>query len=263
MKQSRFFCFFLAVFLALAFSGCSLFPEKKDETTGWTAERLYAEAKGALNSGYYSKAIDYFEKLQTRYPFGTYAQQAQLDLGYAYYKSDEPASAIAACDRFIKLYPTNAYADYAYYLKGLAAFNQGKGLTERYLPIDASQRDPGAAMQAFQDFSDLVKRYPDSKYVGDAQLRMTYLRNILAQHEVDVAMYYMRRGAYVAAANRARYVIENYQQAPAMPSALVIMAKAYKILGMQELSDDALRVLEANYPNNPGIREVKEIVVNK
>jgi len=251
----------LALFLVLLNSGCSYFGDKKDETEGWSEDRLYGQAKSALDSGNYEKAVELYEKLQTRYPFGAHSQQGQLDLAYAYYKQDDQPSAAAACDRYIKLYPGSAGVDYAYYLKGLANFNQGKGLADRFLPTDSAQRDQGAAVQSFQDFTDLLKNFPETKYGDDAKQRMIYLRNILAQHEVDIAQYYMRRGAYVAAANRARYVVENYQQSMAMPQALTIMAKAYKVLNLPELSADALRVLQLNFPNYPGIEEVKNTVV--
>jgi outer membrane protein assembly factor BamD len=245
----------------LLFSGCSYFQDKEDETTGWTAERLYAEAKGQLDSGNYSKAVEYYEKLEGRFPFGVYGQQALLDLAYAYYKNDETDASISAANRFIKLYPQNAHVDYAYYVKGLANFNRGKGFTERYLPIDAAQRDPSSALKAFQDFSEMARLFPDSPYAEDARQRMVYLRNQLADHEVNVANYYMRRGAFIAAVNRAKYVVEKYPRTPAIPEALVIMAKAYKVMEMNDLSDDAIRVLEINYPNHPGIYEVREIVV--
>ena len=250
---------FIAVFLS---AGCSYFKDKGDVTENYTEDRLYAEAKGALDGGEYSKAVEYYEKLQARHPFGPHSQQAQLDLSYAYYKQDDFPSAVAAADRYIKLYPSGAGIDYAYYLKGLANFNQGKGLIDRYLPNDTTQRDQGAAAQAFQDFADMIKKYPDSQYVDDAKQRMIYLRNVLAQGEVNVATYYMRRGAYLAAANRARYVVENFQQSTAMPAALTIMAKAYKILGMNDLSNDSLRVLEENFPNHPGIEEVRETTLH-
>lgn len=248
----------LLLLVGLSLAGCSLFPEKKEEdvTENWSEERLYYEAKGSLDSSYFEEAVDHYRKLQARYPFGKFSKQAQLDLAYAYYKQDETASAIAAADRFIKLYPSHPRADYAYYLKGLALFNQGKGFIDRYVVKDPSQRDPGAALSSFQEFSELVKKYPKSVYVSDARQRMLFLRNNLAQHEVNVANYYMRRGAFVAAANRARYAVENYQQAPAVPDALALMAKAYKVLGMNELSDDALRVLQTNFPDHPGIQEV-------
>lgn len=252
----------IAALLGVALlAGCSIFGEKSDETTGMTAEDLYHAARDRMDSGYYDGAIELYEALQARFPFGTYAQQAQLELAYSYYKTEQPAAAIAACDRFIKLYPTHPHLDYAYYLKGLANFNQGKGLTQRFLPTDPSQRDPGAALRSFEDFSELIRRFPQSRYVEDARKRMVYLRNILAQHEVNVAHYYMRRGAYVAAANRARYVIENYQQTPSMPDALVVMAQAYRVLELDQLADDAIRVLELNYPNHPGLYRVKRIEV--
>jgi outer membrane protein assembly factor BamD len=238
-------------FLASLLYGCGLLPEQIDETKDWSASRLYAEAKESLNSGDYEDAIHYYEILEARYPFGRYAQQAQLEVAYAYYKYDEPASAVVAADRFIKLYPRHPHVDYAYYLKGLANFNQGLGFIERHLPRDAAQRDPGASRQAFYDFDDLVKRFPNSKYAKDARARMLYLRNTLAAHELRVADYYMRRGAYVAAANRARYVIENFQRTPAVPDALVMLARAYEQMGLSELSADARRVLKLNYPDYP------------
>ena len=248
--------------LALLVAGCGLFGrDEEDETRNWTVDRLYAEAKGALDAGYYSKAVQYYEFLETRFPFGVYGQQSLLDLAYAYYKTEEFDSAMSACDRFIRLYPQNPHVDYAYYLKGLSNFNRGRGLTERFLPIDLSQRDPASALQSFRDFEELLERFPDSPYAKDTEKRMVYLRNILAQHEVNVANYYMRRGAYVAAANRARYVVETYPRTPAVPDALVLMAKAYKVLEMNDLSADAMRVLELNYPNHPGIHEVREIEV--
>ncbi len=257
-------CPYLVLTLTLL-SGCAIFGDEHedDETTDWSAEKLYTEAKEALRSEYYTKAAEYDEKLLARYPFGVYAQQAQLDLAYAYYKNDENASAVAACERFIKLYPDHPHVDYAYYLKGLANFHQGKGLAERFLPIDPSQRDQAAALKAFQDFSELVQRFKHSRYVSDARMRMMYLRNLLAQHEINVAHYYMRRGAYVAAANRARYVVENYQRTPVMPEALMLMAKAYRVLDLDRLADDAVRVLEHNYPDYQGVEEVRGVTLQE
>ncbi len=239
--------------LIFTLSGCSYFKDKGDDTATWDADRIYTEARGALDSGAYAKAIELYQKLETKFPFGVHAQQALLDLAYAHYKNNEPEAVLAACDRFIKLYPQNTHVDYAYYLKGLTNFNKGKGFTQRYLPIDESQRDPDAALTAFQSFSELIERFPDSQYVEDAMQRMRYLRNILAKSEIHVAHYYMRRGALVAAVNRARYVIENYPKTPSVPDALVLMAKAYRVLEMNDLANDALRVLEFNYPNHPGL----------
>ena len=251
----------IILFCVLLCAGCSYFQDKEDETLDWTAERLYGEARGQLDAGNYTKAVELYEKLEGRFPFGVYGQQALLDLAYAYYKNDETDASISAADRFIKLYPQNAHVDYAYYLKGLANFDRGKGFTERYLPIDAAQRDPGSALKAFQDFSEMARLFPDSQYADDARQRMIFLRNQLAEHEVNVANYYMRRGAFVAAVNRAKYVLEKYPRTPAVPEALVIMAKAYKVMEMNSLSDDAVRVLEINYPNHPGIYEIRETVV--
>ncbi len=249
---------------AMLLTGCGYFQSETDrdrESSNWPEEKLYHAAKDRLDSGSCVGAIDYYEKLQSRYPFGIYTQQAQLELAYCYYRTDDPAQAIATVDRFIKLYPSHAHMAYAFYLRGLVNFGRQYGLAERFLPTDPSQRDPGASLQSFNDFSELIKRFPDSIYVDDAQLRMRHLRNILAQHEVNVTNYYMRRGAFVAAANRARYVVENYQQAPAMPEALVLLAKCYKVLELDDLAADATRVLELNYPNHPGLEEVRQTVV--
>ncbi len=250
---------FLLIFIL---SGCSYFSKDEDSSARyWTVERLYTEAKSALDSGYYSKAVEYYQYLETRFPFGVYGQQSLLDLAYAYYKTEDFEASISACNRFIRLYPQNPHVDYAYFLRGLNNFNQGKGLTERFLPIDLAQRDPASALQAFNDFMELSKRFPESQYIDDSRKRMVHLRNILAEHEVHVANYYMRRGAYLAAVNRARFVVENYSRTPSIPEALVIMAHAYKVLEMNDLSADALRVLHMNYPNHPGVYKVQEVEV--
>lgn len=235
-----------AVFAAASLTGCSIFGKEIDETEGWSAAKLYEEASDEMSSGSYKRAIELYEKLEARYPFGRYAMQAQLDVAYANYKADEPEAAIAAADRFIKLYPQNPYVDYAYYLKGIVNYNRSVGFLDKYVPTDPSQRDPGAALDAFEDFSELVKRFPDSKYAADARQRMLYLRNNLAKNEVNVARYYMKRGAYVAAANRANYVIERFQRTPAVQDALVVLADAYRALGEKKLAADAERVLEVN-----------------
>ncbi len=242
--------------LLISLGGCGWFGEKPDKTRDWSADRLYREAKSALAGHDYETAIDYYEKLESRFPFGPLAQQAQIEIAYAYYKDSQTASAIAAADRFIKLYPNHPNVDYAYYLKGLVSFNQGKGFFDRYLPMDESERDPASARQAFLDLSELVKRFPESKYAEDARQRMLFLRNNLAKHEVHVANYYMKRDAYLAAANRAKYVIENYQRTPAVPEALVIMVKAYRKLGLDDLANDSLRVLKLNFPEQEALAEL-------
>ena len=236
-------------------AGCGLLPEKTDETRDWSAQKLYSEARGALNDGNYSQSVNYYEKLEARYPFGKYAQQAQLEIAYAYYKDEEPDSALAALDRFIKLNPRHPNIDYALYLKGLVNYNRGQGLVERFLPVDPADRDPGAALQSFEDFSQLVRQYPESSYAEDARQRMLYLRNNLALHELRVAKYYMRRGAYVAAANRAKYVVENYPRTPAVADSLSVLTKAYRELGLNQFADDSMRVLRSNHPEHPGVSE--------
>jgi outer membrane protein assembly factor BamD len=250
----------LMIVSALA-GGCSWFGEKPDITKDWSAARLYSAAKERLDNKDYEQAIDYYEKLEARYPFGPHSQQAQLDIAYAYYKNDEAASAVAAAERFIKLHPRHPNVDYAYYIKGLANYVKTGGLVSRIVSKDYSKRDTGAAMEAFRDFSELTRRFPNSKYAQDAAQRMLFLKNTLAMHEVHVASYYLSRGAYVAAANRARYVVENYQRTPAMPDALVILAKSYKAMQLPNLSEDALRVLELNYPDHPGIQEIAQLKV--
>ncbi len=243
--------------LLLLLAGCSLLPEEIDETKDWSASKLYNEAKDQLNDGNYETAIKYFESLEARYPFGPYAQQAELEVAYAYYKFDEPDSAIAAADRFIKIHPRHPNVDYAYYLRGLANFGRGQSLIDRYLPLDPSERDPGAARHSFQDFGELVRKFPNSRYAEDARQRMIFLRNNLAMYEVHVADYYLRRSAYVAAANRAEYVIQHYDRTPAIPRALEILVQAYRKMDMNSLAQDAQRVLQMNFPRGGAARATR------
>ena len=247
MRLPSIFIFILPLFLA----ACSWLPEQADKTKDWSANRLYAEAKEQLNNKNYEQAIGYFEKLEARYPFGRYAQQAQLEIAYAYYKYDEPDLAIAAVDRFIKIYPRHPNVDYAWYLKGLTNYNRGKSIISTYLPQDPAERDTFNMQAAYDDFEQLMQRYPESIYARDAAQRMVHLRNNMAEFELHVADYYMRRKAWIAAANRAKYVIENFQGTPSVPDALAIMVRAYRQVGAKDLAADALRVLQLNYPDNP------------
>ena len=240
----------LALILLLLVTGCGLLPEVQDETKGWSAQKLYSEAKNEMNDGNYSKAIKYFETLEARYPYGRYAQQSQLEEAYAYFKDNEPVSAIAACDRFIKLHPNHPNVDYAYYLKGLANFNEDLGLLGAIADQDLSERDPKAAKDSFEAFKELVTRFPKSKYAPDAAARMKYLVNTLAASDVHIARYYARRGAYVAAVNRAQIVLQEYPQTPATEEALAIMVQSYDAMGLNDLRDDTRRVLSKNYPNS-------------
>ena len=239
-----------ALFLATLLSGCGLLPDLKDETVGWSANKLYSEAKFAMSEGAYESAITYYEKLESRFPYGRYAQQAQMDVAYAYWKSGERESALAACDRFIKLHPNHPNVDYVYYLRGLINFNEDLGLMGLLSQQDMTERDPKGARESFDAFRELITRFPDSKYTPDATLRMKYLVNALASLEIHVARYYMKRGAYVAAVNRAQYAVKTYPDVPATEEALFIMVKAYDQLGMNDLRDDAERVMRKNFPNS-------------
>ncbi len=239
------------VFLA----SCGLLGgEEEDETRGWSAQKIYAEAKDELTRGNYEQAVKYYERLESRYPYGRFAQQAQIEVAYAHFKDQEPAKAVAAADRFIKLHPNHPNVDYAYYLKGLVSFNDDLGWTGYFTGQDLSERDPKAARDAFDAFRELATRFPESRYTPDAVARMNYLLNALASHEVHVARYYMRRSAYIAAANRAQYALKTYPQAPANEEGLVILVKAYDALGMKDLRDDAERVLMKNFPNSPYLK---------
>ena len=238
--------YFLAAVFCLA--GCA--GSTEDETVGWSAQRLYGEAKDAMASKDWPKAVKYLEKLEARYPYGRFAQQAQLEIAYCHYKDGERASGIAAIDRFIKMYPNHANADYAWYLKGLINFNDQYGILSNLTTPDMSDRDPKSSRESFNAFKEVITRFPESKYAPDATLRMRYLVNALASHEVHVARYYMKRGAYLAAANRAQYAIRHYAQAPALEEAVFVLVLAYDRLGMGDLRDAADRVMRTNFPDS-------------
>jgi outer membrane protein assembly factor BamD len=250
----------VAMMLAAALlAGCGLFGNgESDKTVNWSAQKLYSEAQDELNAGGYAQAIKYLETLQSRFPFGRYAQQAQMEIAYAQYKDGERELALAACDRFIRQFPNSPNVDYVYYLKGLVTFNDNLGLLGSLTSQDLTERDPKALRDSFDSFRDLVVRFPESKYSPDAVIRLKYLVNAMAAHEVHVARYYLRRGAYVAAANRAEVVVQQYQQAPAVRDALQIMVAAYDGLAMPQLRDDAKRVLDANFAANAADPVVKD-----
>ncbi len=235
--------------MALA-AGCSVLPDKIDETAGWSAQKLYTEAKQALDEGAYDQSVKLYEKLEARYPYGRYAQQAQIEIAYAYYRADDRAQALAACERFIRLHPNHPNVDYIFYLRGLIDFNEDLGLMSSISRQDMTERDPKGARDSFDALKELVTRYPNSKYVPDATLRMNYLVDSLAANEVHVARYYLRRGAYLAAANRAQFAVANFQQSPSTEEALYILVRAYSELGLTDLRDDAERVMKKNFPNS-------------
>lgn len=239
----------LALILLFSLTACSYFtplPGEDAAAKSRPADEIYADAMNEMNDGNYDNSVKLLEGLQSRYPYGRYAQQAQLEIAYAYYKQGEQESALSATDRFIKQYPNSPHVDYAYYLKGLIDFNEDLGYFGDIMQQDLSDRDPQGAQDSFETFKELLTRFPDSKYAPDARLRMQYLIDALAKHEIHIAVYYMRRGAYVAAVNRAEAVLTNYPQTPQTREALQIMVKAYDAMNMPKLRDDAQRVLDMN-----------------
>ena len=239
----------LTAVTVLVLSACAGTTEENDDpTAGWSAQQLYQHAQKEVKDGDYQLAIEYYETLESRFPFGTLAENAQMEAVYAHYKYEEYDSAIASADRFIKLHPTHPNVDYMYYLRGLASFHKKDSPLDSLVPQDPAMRDPSSAKESFNYFSKLVKHFPSSKYVLDAIKRMKFQRNTLAMHEIKVADYYLEREAYVAVINRAKYVVEHYPRTPAVEKALKLLNIAYTKLQMHELAQDAKRVLEKNYP---------------
>jgi len=234
--------------VAMGLAACSTVPV--DKTAGMSPNAIYADAKDSMDSGQYDKAIPLFEKLEARAAGTPLAQQAQLDKAYAQYKTSEPAQAIATLDRFMKLHPASPALDYALYLKGIINFNDDLGMFSSLSRQDLAERDQKAAKESFESFKELVTRFPDSKYAADAQQRMNYIVASLAQYEVYVARYYYKRGAYLAAINRAQLTVSEYRDVPAIEEALFIIYKSYDAMGMVQLRDDAKRVLEKNFPQS-------------
>jgi len=234
--------------LAVVLAGCA--SSTYDPTANWTAEQLYADAREALDAGTWNTAVKSLQRLESRYPFGRYAQQAQLDIAWALYKEGERAEALTNVDRFIRLHPAHERLDYAFYLKGVINFNTREGLIARFAGEDLSERDLNAVREAYEAFKQVVTRFPNSPYVPDSIDRMKYLVNQMASGEVSIARFYFSRGAYVAAVNRANDVIANYQGTPALEDALQVMANAYDRLGIQDLRDDTWRVLERSFPTS-------------
>lgn len=235
--------------ICLALGACGT-DEQRDPTLGWSAEKLYAEARDEMRSGRYGAAIKMLERLEARYPFGRWAQQAQIDIAYSHFKDNDRALALAATDRFLKQFPAHESLDYIYYLRGLINFNEQQGWLATLGRQDLSERDLRAARDSFDAFREVVTRFPDSKYAGDAEARMKYLVNAMASGEVHIARYYFTRGAYVAAINRAQAAVAEYPRAPAIEEALYIAMQAYDRLGMQDHRNDTERVLKANFPRS-------------
>jgi outer membrane protein assembly factor BamD len=247
MSRAKLSC--AALVLATALAGCS--STKEDRTAGMSVDKLAAEAREEIGAGAWDKAVPLLEKLEGRAAGTLLAQQAQLDKAYAHYKGGDQAQAVATLDRFMKLHPASPAFDYALYLKGLVNFNENLGMFASLTRQDLSERDQKAAKESFESFKELVTRFPQSRYAPDAQARMTYIVNSLAQYEVHVARYYYTRGAYVAAVNRAQTAITDFKEVPATEEALAILMRSYDALGMPQMRDDARRVLEKNYPRSP------------
>lgn len=233
----------------LFIAAASLFScASDDQLPVSTEEFLYNQAIDSLRTNAFSAAIANFEQLEALFPFGQYAAQAQIELVYTHYRSGDAEAARAAADRFIRLYPDDENVDYAYYMKGLAFYTEESGIMTRFLPTDPSKRDPGNARESFSDFAQLITRFPNSPYSADGRARMIYLRNLLADYEIHVANFYIERQAFLSALNRAKYVVENYQEAPAVPRAMEIMTEMYLRLGLNDLADSSLSILKENYP---------------
>lgn len=235
--------------LALVLTGCAT---NEDNTS--TEQQLYERAQQALDRRNWSTAVSSLELLEENFPFGTFGEQAQLELIYAHYQAGDYELAIANADRFIRLHPQHRNADYAYYMRGLASFNKESSLINSFFGTDNASRDPGAAINAFTMLSDFVTRFPGSDHATDARLRMVYLRNLLARGEINVANYYFSRHAYLAAGGRGRYVVENYQGSPAVPDGLAVMIQSYHLLDQDDLAAKAIAVLKENYPDYPALK---------
>lgn len=245
----------LAVQALLACSSKDKLPDEER-----SEQALYEAAAKQLKGDNFAQAILDLQSLESRYPFGPYAEQAQLELIYAYYRAFDFEASIETAERFIRLHPQHPNVDYAYYMRGLANFQHGKGLFERFSTSDLSARDPGAARQSFNDFGQLLARFPNSEYAPDARSRMLYLRNLLARYEINVANYYLKRRAFLAAANRGQFVVKNFPQAPAVSDALAIMVQAYQLLGQDALAAQSLAVLQKNFPDHPNLTGTGEFI---
>ena len=240
--------YILSLACVLSLAACSSSPTKIPENL--SDATLFSKGQSALRHGDYYDAIDNFKALESRYPFGPFSTQGQLDLAYAYLKNDNPQEAHAAASRFIRLHPDHPNADYAYYIRGLSSYMSNEGFVERYLPIDASERDPGPALQSFNEFSELLSRYPNSPYSADARQRMVALKDRMADHVLHIANYYMKRHAYVAAISRGNEIVSNYQQTPAVEPALGVIIEGYQHLGLTAPANQTLAVLKKNFPHS-------------
>lgn len=257
MRSTKLFRFSLCLALALALPGCKTVggwfggDGKEARTEQLPVEQMYAEAKSNLVKGDYSDARRYYGRLIARFPFGPYNEQSQLELAYVEYKIGKPEDATSTIDRFIRTYPRHPHIDYAHYLKAVINFDRNIGLLGRVFRTDPSARDLNGPRTSFNDFNEVLRRYPNSRYAPDSRQRMVYLRNELARHELIVGLYYVRREAFVASANRGKYLLENYPQSAYEDDAIALLALSYTGLGQAALAEDAKKVLRQNYPEHP------------
>ena len=262
MKMTRRILYFLVILLLT--TSCSTLKklngsnDPAETYKNYSENQLFNLAEKSLAKGKFPAATRYYEALATLYPFGEHSQQAQLDSIYAFYGNGDYSSASAAADTYIHLYPRSEHADYAYYMKGMSQMNDNKTFLQTKLPIDMSSRDMTSTREAFFTFRDLIQLYPDSYYVAAAHKHLIYLRNLFAKHELDVAKYYFDRKAYVAASNRASFIIQHYEGAPQEHDALIILIKSNRMLGANQAADDAYRVFQANYPDSKAVRELAQ-----
>jgi outer membrane protein assembly factor BamD len=259
MSKSPVLQMLVVLALVVSMSACSMFKSKGDTIDTMPVDALYDNAYSSLQNADYSAATKAYQRLIARFPSGEYNEQAQLDLAYSQYKDNQPDDALSTVNRFIKTYPSQKHVDYAYYLRGLINFDRTSTVLERFIPRAGSsaRRDQGYNLQAFDDFSELSRRFPDSAYTADARQRMIFLRNVLAQYEINVAEFYLRNKAYIAAADRSQYVIEHYQQAPQAGDALAILTRSYLALDQKAQADQARQVLALNYPDHPYLTDAK------
>jgi outer membrane protein assembly factor BamD len=231
-------------------TGCGR-NSKEDADEGLPVTELYEKAHGQMVRGNWSEAEKTFKRLVAQYPYGQYTEQALMETAYAQFKAGKHEDAVSTIDRFIRTYPTHRNIAYFYYLRGLANSNRDAVFLQRVWSLDPSRRDLASPQQAYDDFSRVAQRYPNSVYAADARQRMVDLRNLFAQHEMDTTLYYMRRGAWVSAASRAQYILETYPQSEFQNDAVAALAASYRALGNTTLADDAVRVLKLNDPQHP------------
>jgi outer membrane protein assembly factor BamD len=242
--------------IAVILASCGT-PPVEDPTKTLPADGILELAREELNEDRYEAAIDLYRKLESRFPYGIVAEQAQLEVAYAYHKFNEPELAVAAAERFIRLHPTHTRVDYAYYLKGIASYRERSGIMAQISGTnDLSNRDPNPARIAYSTFKEVVTRYPQSPYTEDSRKRMVHLINVLAKHDISVARYYLSRGAYVAVVNRTKNILKEYDRTPAVEDALGLMAIAYREMGITDLMADTVRILRHNFPQSDYLRQL-------